>query len=271
MTVGQTPHIEVELKLEASLTAKLPEFFGHDLAVLAREEHVLRARYYDTPARDLARAQLAVRYREGGKDAGWHLKQRITSAKQAEYNWSGAKDELPRDAADAINGFVPGAVAQLEPLAEIVTLRKVLVLGTPEGAPLYEIADDTVHSQELCTGVVRAWREWEIEALTESCEQLPWLRETLAANGAYDSLAGSKIARAAGVLLPTALTKQESPQLIAALALQEVADLWAGRMPQLDLVPWFDAAAGAYPLAPQQEAQIAALRAHVQQLLEKGE
>src|SRR5437773_10971857 len=68
--------IETERKYEAAADFALPDLAGLDgvAAITAPRTYRLRAVYFDTPDHGLAGAQIALRRRTGGTDAGWHLK-----------------------------------------------------------------------------------------------------------------------------------------------------------------------------------------------------
>lgn len=217
-------HLEVEIKLEAPQDAMLPTAWPAGLAAEAYASYDMEATYYDTPERELAAQGIAVRLRRGGSDAGWHVKQRITAGTQYESLWP-VSDSLPDKARELIEEHVAGAATRLQQVAQIRTRRTAITLNSVAGQPRYEIADDAVWTLDAATGTARAWREWEIEALSEAdTAELEQLTEQLVAAGARPSLADSKIARAAGALLPRALARASSASRLAALAVQDLAD-----------------------------------------------
>src|SRR4051812_28290972 len=95
-----TVHDEVETKYDADADFQVPslvELFGPlrgeaglpdaDGAPWSEgdgDEHHLRAVYYDTRDLDLAAAGLTLRRREGGDDAGWHLKVPVPDGARSE-------------------------------------------------------------------------------------------------------------------------------------------------------------------------------------------
>ncbi|WP_166986916.1 CYTH domain-containing protein [Canibacter zhoujuaniae] len=233
MSKNASVHHEVELKFEAPVGAELPERWPAHLDPEPIQVVQLEAVYFDTPDRALAKVGTAVRRRAGGHDAGWHIKTRINETTQEETSWEFC-DEIPAGAATHLNTLVPGSAERLEVVAEIRTERKITFLHDQATVARYEIADDAVVATDRTNGVTRAWREWEIEALTTDHSALQTLQEALLAAGAARSLADSKIARAAGALIPRALASGVAAERIAALAVQDLADRLAAQELQAD-------------------------------------
>ncbi|KQN86585.1 CYTH domain-containing protein [Arthrobacter sp. Leaf69] len=74
--MAATRVVEIERKFDVEEEALLPS--PRDLPGVARVdrpvEHRLEAEYFDTEDLRLASAQITLRRRTGGEDAGWHLK-----------------------------------------------------------------------------------------------------------------------------------------------------------------------------------------------------
>lgn len=221
-------HLEVEIKLEAPQHAQLPDEWPAGLQARQPGSAQLSAQYFDTPGRELAQAGYAVRLRLGGADAGWHIKQRVRENQQNEWMWH-AQDTLPTEAAEIIDRIAADASSRLQIVAEIKTQRKTVTLAR-NSTELYEVADDTVTSWDAATGIKRAWREWEIEALTPDTTDMAEITTALYACGGMKSLADSKIARAVGALLVKAIARGASPQTIAALGVLDAADRMAASL-----------------------------------------
>ncbi|HCU78751.1 MAG TPA: adenylate cyclase, partial [Microbacterium sp.] len=68
--------LEVEITFDVDPETEVPDWTQVPLVVTVAEPEVreLDAVYYDTAEYVLGRAGYALRRREGGPDAGWHLK-----------------------------------------------------------------------------------------------------------------------------------------------------------------------------------------------------
>ena len=215
--------IEVERKYEVPEHAVMPRaeaFAALGLTLDAPETHELRATYFDTPDRALARAGIAVRERRGGHDAGWHLKQRLAGSVR-EVAWPPA-NEVPQALIAKVQELLEqpelSAPLQLEPLAQLSTTR-VTTLVRELGRAVIELADDRVLGVDHSNGGVRrAWREWEAELLTAGAPALlASIEPLLLAAGAVPSLSFAKIARASGQLVAVARRQGADPAQIEAL------------------------------------------------------
>jgi CHAD domain-containing protein len=165
-----TTHREVERKLRVHGMFDLPDLVAAGVvdAVEHHETFTLSAVYHDTAELTLFRWGITLRRREGGSDAGWHMKLPVAGADGS------SRDELrlPLDAGPV--GSVPGAFVEViapllreQPLLPAVTLsteRTPLVALGADGRALVEIVDDTV--TVLRDGrTVSVFREIEVEAL----------------------------------------------------------------------------------------------------------
>jgi CHAD domain-containing protein len=200
--------VEIERKYDVGEGAQVPPLGGVDgiAGATFHEAATLTAVYYDTDTLDLARRRIVLRRREGGSDAGWHLKTPADEGR-TEVHW-------PLDTtADA--GPVPDAVLEpvraivrdraLTPLARITTVRTALWLHGDDGGALAEVADDVVSASDARGGTYRKWREWEVELLdgapdtrTKRTRLLDALERELLAAGARPSSSVAKIAQALG-------------------------------------------------------------------------
>jgi inorganic triphosphatase YgiF len=221
---------EIERKYDVDESSRIP-----DLAVVPgvgevvpHEPVTLTAVYFDTATHDLARHRIVLRRREGGGDAGWHIKLPAAEGR-TELHW-------PLDLSD---GEVPAAVLEpvraivrdrpLTPLARITTVRTAIRLHGADGGGLAEVADDAVSASDARGGTYRKWREWEVELL-DGAPDTPGARthlldaiekEVLGA-GARPSSSVAKIARALGVDSLTEVTPPTAlPGLLPAPALSD--------------------------------------------------
>ena len=225
---------EIERKYDVEDLTPVPEFEGVD-GVASAERHdpfTLTAVYFDTEDHDLARRRIVLRRREGGGDAGWHLKLPGDEGR-TEVHW-------PLDVGDASDpGLVPDEVLEpvraivrdraLSPLAELTTERSTVHLLDADGRALAEVADDRVSARDSRGGADRTWREWEVELLPGAADTrakrtslLDTVEQALLAAGARPSTSVAKIARAVGVDSLTDLTANPPlPSLLPAAALQD--------------------------------------------------
>jgi len=157
---------ETERKFEAIEEVELLDSarsLGFDTAI-GPEDQDLEAVYFDTADLRLIRAGVTLRRRQGGSDAGWHLK--LPGGKDS-------RDELrlplgrsprrpPTELVALTRVYTRGAT--LAPVAELNTRRRRWVLADADGRSLAELVDDQVTARtmgEQTTTV--SWREVEVE------------------------------------------------------------------------------------------------------------
>ena len=249
---------EIERKYDVEELSQVPPLVGIDgvAEVTSHEAVTLTAVYYDTDTHDLARRRIVLRRREGGGDAGWHIKMPADEGR-TEVHW-------PLDTGDADTGTVPAEVLEpvrsivrdrpLTPLARISTVRTAVRLHGPDGSALAEIADDVVSASDAREGTHRTWREWERERLdgapdtrSKRTDLLDAVEKVLIAAGAHPSPSVAKIAQATGVssltdlagltalpgpLPAPALQDPDSVAVIVVGALRELTDELVGVDPQ---------------------------------------
>ena len=197
-----TTQTEIERKYDVDDTAVLP-----DLSDIARVEPAgeaqLEAEYFDTAQGDLAAHRIVVRRRRGGADEGWHIKLPAAEGR-TELHWPLTDDERPpRQVVERVLSRVRGR--ELVPVARLRTHRTLTHLVADDGGVLLEVADDTVSATDATTGVLRLWREWEVElqgGAPDSERQRTALLDAVGARlteaGAVPSASKSKLAAALG-------------------------------------------------------------------------
>jgi len=247
---------EIERKYDVGELSQIPSLVGIDgvAEIVGHDPVNLTAVYYDTDAHDLARHRIVLRRREGGGDAGWHIKLPADEGR-TELHWPlDIGTELDSGTGATGDGTVPAEVLEpvraivrdrpLTPLARIRTVRTTVHLHAADGSALAEIADDAVSASDARGGTYRKWREWEVELLDgapdtrgKRTQLLDAIEKTVLAAGARPSSSVAKIARAVGVdsltdvVAPTVL-----PGLLPAPALHEpgsVAGIVVGALREL--------------------------------------
>ena len=207
----RTEQTEIERKYDVDEGATVPELSGvggPDLAV-ATVEHddavELAATYWDTVDHTLLGARTTLRRREGGDDAGWHLKLPPSAggSGRREVHWPlGEPDEaVPAALRRLVEARLRGR--PVHPVLRLGTTRTVTRLLDDSGRPLAELADDVVRASNPVTASLRTWREWEVELApgvdgAEGERLLDAVADRLEAAGAAASSSKSKLARGLG-------------------------------------------------------------------------
>ncbi|WP_176818986.1 CYTH and CHAD domain-containing protein [Quadrisphaera sp. DSM 44207] len=205
-------HAEVEVALDVPEDWTLPDLAGAltgagEVGVTGVGEvveHVLDARYLDTPDLRLLRARTTLRRRTGGQDAGWHLKLPRPDGHRVEVRapLGSRSPSGPRELTGLVRAIV--RTERLTTAARLRTARSVRpVLGPPgeDGRPLVlaEVADDRVQAQVPGPdGAVstRTWREVEVELVAGDEQLLSAVVAALEAAGARRARVQSKLRRA---------------------------------------------------------------------------
>lgn len=164
-------HREVERKLRVA-----PDFVPVDLVALGVVARVIpgqpvrmTAAYHDTPDLRLLRWGATLRRREGGADAGWHLKLPVHGADSGTRDelhlplWSGSAGFVPAELADIVAPLTRGE--RLVPVAWVHTLRTPSTLIGSMGTAVAELADDHVEVRDPMGQTVAAYREIEVEVI----------------------------------------------------------------------------------------------------------
>jgi inorganic triphosphatase YgiF len=196
--------VEIELKFDVDDDTPLPDWTALPgvASVGDPELRDLDARYLDTAEFALASAGYALRRRSGGPDAGWHIKGPRIGGGRTELHWplGDADDE---DVPDAVRAAVATVTdADLTPIARILNTRTAYALRSLDGQLVAEFVDDHVTATDARTGVVRTWREWEIElgpaASADPRAFFAAVETAVLAAGGRAAASASKLARALG-------------------------------------------------------------------------
>jgi CYTH domain len=212
MADGAGGFIETERKYDAEAGYALPDLAGLAgvAAVDGPRTYRLRAVYFDTADFRLLGAEITLRRRTGGTDAGWHLKlpAGVDSRREVHAPLGRAAGRVPGRLAELVAG--PAGGQPLRPIARLATTRRVRRLAGPDGEVLAEIADDLVAGSLPATATAGAgpggpgmpewrevsrWREIEIELVTGSRKLLDSAGDLLCRAGAAPSAAASKLGR----------------------------------------------------------------------------
>jgi inorganic triphosphatase YgiF len=204
--MGERGYVEIERKYDVAERAAIPSLigFGPVAAELAPQTAELEAVYFDTDALSLAHRSIALRRREGGSDAGWHIKLPGDEGR-TELHWPlGSGSQVPDAVRDAVREYVGDQ--PLVPIARVRNTRATTVLVDPNGRPIAEVCDDRVRSQNLREGGERSWREWEVELREGAAETrlertalLDVIERQIVSAGARPSASSSKLAKALGM------------------------------------------------------------------------
>jgi CHAD domain-containing protein len=192
-------HTEIERKYDVADDTDLPSLDalpGVESVDSVTEE--LEATYFDTADLDLAAAAVTVRRRTGGADAGWHLKLPGGGHERLELQLPLQKTP-PKPFREAVRVHTRGR--PLKPVATLRTHRTVHRLVDTNGRALAMVCDDqvTAHTPPPNdTGLMTAWREWEVELDEGSPDLLDAADKCLREAGASAAASRSKLARVLG-------------------------------------------------------------------------
>lgn len=193
--------VEIERKYDVDESAVVPAL-GDLATVVPHGEAQLEAEYYDTDQFALARRKVVLRRRVGGADEGWHVK-RAAAIGRTEQQWPLSGGEVPEVVLVAVRSIVRDHPLHL--IATISTHRTTIHLLNQDGEELAELADDVVSASDTGSGIVRTWREWEVELLggvaqsdPERDALLDAVELRLLAAGATPAASASKLASALG-------------------------------------------------------------------------
>ena len=179
----------------------------------------MSAAYHDTRELTLLRWGITMRRREGGADAGWHLKLPVAEGIE------GARDELHLPLVSGDNGQIPAEFSavvapllrnkEVAHLADVNTTRTTYTLVDQQGIALVEIADDRV-SVERGSGVdkqvVNTFHEIEAEILHDTQGAMDLLR-TFQARVMQAGAEPSSLSKVASALGPLASSPPDVPDM----------------------------------------------------------
>ena len=195
---------EIERKYAATAGQTLPDLSTvSGVASIDSDVVELSAQYFDTADLALLRARITVRRREGGDDAGWHVKLPTGTDTRTELHVPLTDDDsVPPSLLRLLRSVVrdePVALAAL-----VSTTRARQRLRDADGALLAEVVVDDVTAVRGADDTELHWREIEVELATGDIALLDAVEDRLAAAGITRSPSPSKLHRVLGDLIPPA-------------------------------------------------------------------
>jgi CHAD domain-containing protein len=220
---------ETEQKYEARPGTVIPPL--GDLPRVAKvsgpQDETLTAEYYDTHDLRLLQAGVTLRRRDGGADAGWHLKLPEDPKEAHDGAPSRREIQVPFDRAQRSQGEherlapaveylgdpIPDELVRLvrvhsrgmplRPVARIQTRRQRTTLRGADGASLAEVVADEVAAQTLGpTTTLTRWEEVEVELTGGRPQLLKAANKRLRRGGLRPAAYSAKLERALADSLP---------------------------------------------------------------------
>jgi CHAD domain-containing protein len=195
-----SPHVEVERKytLDEGSAPELRDVKGVG-EVRDDPAFELRATYYDTDDLRLASRGVTLRRREGGSDAGWHLKVPVATDSRVEItaNLDASADAaVPHELGDAVLGITHGR--SLEAVVDLTTHREEHHLVDGDRREVAVVAVDQVTARTLRPSQRPdpCWQELEVELVDGPPAVLDRVAKVLVATGARPSHWWSKLGQA---------------------------------------------------------------------------
>ncbi|QOV99565.1 CYTH and CHAD domain-containing protein [Rhodococcus pyridinivorans] len=208
-TSSATVAEEAERKYSTTGDRPLPDLTGlPSVDAIDVDRFELSAQYYDTADLCLLRSKITLRRREGGDDAGWHLKLPSGVDTRTELHFplgDDSAEDVPADLGSLLRGIRRGAPLSLAAL--LVTRRHRHRLRSSDGGFVAEVVVDDVDAVRSADGSEIRWKEIEVEWNSTLGDKtigrfLTALEERFAAVGITRSESPSKLHRVLGDLLP---------------------------------------------------------------------
>lgn len=170
--MGAEEQLEVEDKFEVEAGFGLPDLTGL-LPAGGRwetDDFQIENTYFDTPSAYLAQFGVSVRRREGGPDAGWHLKVPDSDGR-IEISVASESSAVPEEVSRLVVGLRGGE--ELVPIAQVSVARTAHRLVGADGSVMVEVADDRVDGLTMGDATrISNWREVEVELKPDGNDRL---------------------------------------------------------------------------------------------------
>lgn len=170
-SVSEHREIEFKFRVPADVTLDVEALLHQASIRFAREPlRSMSATYYDTSNLNLLRWGITLRHRTGGADDGWHMK--IPAAPSAdttsrdEVRVDGSAHMVPSELASIASPLIRRQ--EIVPMAHVDTQRMPFVISDESGAELVEVVDDEVSVRIPGSPDATAFREVEVELLTDA-------------------------------------------------------------------------------------------------------
>ena len=217
--ITPTVHREVERKLRVPSDFVLPDLVSEGLvaSITPGASFDMAAVYHDTPSLSLFRWSATLRRREGGHDAGWHLKLPVAGAPGTSRDeirlplLAGAIGSVPAALVDIVSPLIRGE--RLVPAVTVRTNRTPQVLHASDGAPSLELVDDSVVVLDAQDHVITSFREIEVELLDHEHPHAEALLEMVIAHLIRGGATVESTSKAASALGDAATAAPDVPSI----------------------------------------------------------
>ncbi len=217
--ITPTVHREVERKLRVPSDFVVPDLVSEGIvaSITPVASFDMAAVYHDTPSLSLFRWRATLRRREGGTDAGWHLKLPVAGAPSTSRDeirlplLAGTVGSVPAALVDIVSPLIRGE--RLIPQVTVRTNRTPQVLHAGDGAPFLELVDDSVVVLDAQDQVMTTFREIEVELLDHEHPLAEALLETVIARLIHGGATVESTSKAASALGATATEPPDVPSI----------------------------------------------------------
>lgn len=194
--MSRETHVEVQRKFDTPADLRIGDLIVVDgvVEVSLPELQQLDGEYFDTATLSLLAAGIGLRRRQGGDDAGWHVKIGRSKGERVEVHepLGSSRGRPPTSMRDLVLAHTRRT--PLERVARIRTNRTLYRLLDKEATSLAEVADDVV-TADVPGEPPSTWREVEVELTGGDLAVLDDIERVLTQQGAIPSAASSKLAR----------------------------------------------------------------------------